>query len=250
MRKQPSNSQGLCIGNIGHKGNRVKYSLIVKKISFFIGIILELILLIRLHVRAIFILHPPPDWSIGNKGHIILIPGYSGHWSFFFSLANSLNQEGYRIHVLPEIESFFLPAEESAQRIKKYLELHNLKNTILLGHSRGGLIALLVREITSIDTIRAVIALESPFQGCWLGYFPFWILKELHPLSKTLRKVHQIKSELSNVLSIFPGPDYCVLFHKMSFLAGAQNHEVEIVGHNRLLESPVVHAKIKKFISK
>lgn len=110
------------------------------------------------------------------------------------NLANELNQQhkNYIIRT-PEFQHRYSGEsieDYSRQLIKQIYNNHDQnKPIILIGHSRGGLIAAYIKEFLASDyhlTIRRVITIASPFKGCQAAKLPL-------PLTKAHASLHQMR---------------------------------------------------------
>lgn len=95
-----------------------------------------------------------------------------------------------------------LPISNYAEQLIEYAEQHNLKELILVGHSRGGNIAAyvdyLVKEWKKNITIHAVISLGSPLMGSNIEGWRIASIKPLHEMQSN----SEFLAELNKFLDI------------------------------------------------
>lgn len=86
----------------------------------------------------------PPESYISkadkNKIPVILIPGIGNRWGAIKHLADLISSQGYPLYVIPDLKNNLLSVEKSAEIVKAMIDKNNLKNVILVGYSKGGLI--------------------------------------------------------------------------------------------------------------
>src|SRR3989344_7938509 len=105
---------------------------IVDYCYFFLGKVLMLV-----HVN-------PPRHYLGyivkKKIPIILIPGISNKWGFIKRLGDTVSHLGHPVYTVNKLESNLLDIPLSAKIVREMVDRNNLKNAIIIGHSKGGLI--------------------------------------------------------------------------------------------------------------
>src|SRR3989344_898327 len=79
----------------------------------------------------------PTPWSIGNKGNVLLIPGFTESWQDLEEIGNYLNTLGYKIYIISKFNTTFLSIRACSRIIKKFILKNNLNNLVLVGHSKG-----------------------------------------------------------------------------------------------------------------
>ncbi len=183
--------------------------------------------------------------------NIILIPGYGCTYDYLMPLGNFLEKHGYKIHTPPEITPNIHKISYYVEKIKNYIEKNNLKNVILIGHSKGGIIArYLLKEEELKNKIKKAITISSPHKGSILAIYSRFNAHELTPWSKTIRGINKQKDDLKNILNIYGIHDKIVIPNRSLHLPGAKNIKIEIKGHNKTISSPKVWQIILEEISK
>lgn len=72
-------------------------------ISVFFGLFAEYVLITKNQLKSFVKRSPPQNWSEGDKGTILIIPGFLETWVFLETIGNVLSQQGYRILTVPHL---------------------------------------------------------------------------------------------------------------------------------------------------
>lgn len=193
--------------------------------------------------------NPPKNYldsAIKGKSPVILIPGISNKWGFLKHLGDSISQKGHPVYVASGLQFNFLDIPTSAKIVRQIIDGNNLKEAIIVGHSKGGLIGkyLLIHE-NKDNKIKKVIAIGAPFSGSWLAKTSLRkSFKELMPESKILQELNSNTQVNSKIISIMPTFDNHVWHKKGSHLEGATNITVPTKGHHKIVFDKDVIRKI------
>lgn len=191
-------------------------------------------------LKKFFVSHfPPQKWSVGNKGNVILVPGFMDDHVFLTAIANALNAIGYKIHILKDFDTTFQSIQDLAQELVSFIQANNLDNIVLVAHSKGGIISRYVLEYyPEINLmIKKIFTISTPHQGTVFGKLNKFHLDQLAPGSKIINDLNVQKDNLHKIVNIYPRVDNSIVPNKNLILAGAENHQVDIVGHTRILNS-------------
>ncbi len=199
----------------------------------------------RDHARGFWYRSPPTDYLgrvEGSASPVILIPGLLGKWHSLKSLGDSLSQKGHPVYVLDRLGYNLKSIPGSAETVRELIREKDLKNVVIVAHSKGGLIAKYVLAFLDPDAaIRKVIAVATPFGGSRMAKLsPFRFHAELRPESEIIRKLRDVSGVNSKIVSIFGVFDNHVQPIESCRLAGARNIRVEIHGHHLILHDPKV----------
>ncbi len=199
-------------------------------------LVLEYVLIFQKTIEKYTMKNPPEEWRTGDKGDVILVPGFEETWVAFRTLSNFLNSKGYKIHRIPFLEPNTYPIQSGVSKVEEYINKQGLKKVILLAHSKGGIVAqILLTNPTINKKIQLVFNLAVPNQGTLWGWAYFMNLKELLPYSQIIKSLPKFNPK---VINIYPKVDNHVIPNKSLILQGAQqNICIDIVGHTRILES-------------
>ncbi|MFH0890876.1 MAG: hypothetical protein V1856_02500 [Candidatus Liptonbacteria bacterium] len=185
---------------------------------------------------------PPADYlGFIKKGYppVILVPGITRKWGFLKSLADKISRTGYPVYAVPELGRNVIPIPRAARIIEQLLASQNIKGGILLGHSKGGLIAkYILAHSPERGRVRAVIAIATPFYGSKMARLALSrAYQEITPESKIIRELALHKSINRKIYSIIPIYDNLLPQHS-SYLPGAHNLIVYSRGHHTILFEP------------
>lgn len=192
--------------------------------------------------------NPPENWKEGTKGDIVIVPGWHESWHAFLFLANNLNDNGYKIHV---IENFITTNKcaELAKLVADKVTQIDSTNIILLAHSKGGIVAKYALDNHSIikNNVYKIITIASPFKGTYTGYLSFHNIDELLPDSNIIT---QLIPEVSNskVFNFYPKWDNHIIPNKNLRLDGAHNKVIDINGHTRIMEAAELITSLLKIL--
>lgn len=136
--------------------------------------------------------HGPQDLS-GPEPHrgrpVVLVPGVYEAWTFLRPLARRLNARGLQVHAVPGLGFNRAPVARQAAVLGRFLEERDLRDVLLVAHSKGGLIgklAMLRHDPTR--RVTRMISLNTPYQGSMLAWvFPTPAVLAFRPTAHTLR---------------------------------------------------------------
>jgi triacylglycerol lipase len=184
----------------------------------------------------------------GELAPVLLLPGVYETWQFLRPAADYLYGLGHPIHTLPELGYNRRRIADSATLAAAYLEAHDLRGVILLGHSKGGIIG--KRMMVADDAagrIAQLIAVCSPFGGSSLARFaPNPALRAFHPRNALLLELAEDRAANERITSIYSRLD--PIIPNGSRLEGAVNVELSMVGHFRPLASPQLFSEIGRAV--
>ncbi|MFO0704135.1 MAG: hypothetical protein U0525_05460 [Patescibacteria group bacterium] len=192
----------------------------------------------------------PARWKNGIKGDVILIPGFGETWCFLEIIGNTLNTEGYRIHTIQMLSYNTRSTKDSASVLNKYFYTNDLQDVIFISHSKGGIIAkYFIDNSEHSKKVKWSISIATPYKGSRFGYLQLLNLKEIAPDSALLKKLLANKSNISKIINIHAKWDDHIGDVENAKLPEAQNIEVELYGHARVLQSKDTLDQILKVLS-
>lgn len=203
-----------------------------------------------------FMFRKPPKHYLGyileKKPPVILIPGVYSKWQFLKAIADPISLKGYPVYALEHLGYSTKAIHYYAKLIHEFIIEKNLHNLIIIAHSRGGLIA---KHLLAYDNedgrVVKVIAIATPFSGSHLVRFtPNKMMKELHPESEMIKKLHSKNGVNHKIISIFGEWDNHVWPTENCRLEGAKNIQVSVHGHHKILFDKHVHGIILNEIEK
>jgi pimeloyl-ACP methyl ester carboxylesterase len=188
-----------------------------------------------------FMFHKPPKHYLGyileKKSPVILIPGIYSKWQFLKAIADPISLKGHPIYVVERLGNNSGAIHHSSKIVRELIEEKNLRNTIIIAHSKGGLIAKHLLAYDNADgRVVKVIAIATPFHGTNLvKFFHSSAFRELHPESEIIKKLHSQSGVNHKIISIFGEYDNHVWPTESCRLDGAKNIQVNTHGHHKIL---------------
>jgi len=188
-----------------------------------------------------FLIRTPPKHYLGHikegKTPIVLIPGVYEKWHFLKALADPLSLAGHPMYVLEHLGYNTKAIHHSAKIVRELIDEKKLHSVIILAHSKGGLIGKHILAFDNADDrVRKVIAIATPWKGSNIvRIFRHKSFTELHPESKIIKKLHEQGHVNNKIVSIFGEFDNHVWPTESCRLEGADNIQVEVWGHHKIL---------------
>jgi pimeloyl-ACP methyl ester carboxylesterase len=182
----------------------------------------------------------PDALAAGTRTPVLLIPGVYEPWRFLLPIGRRLSALGHPVHVLPQLGYNLAPIPDTAATAQRYLDDHGLEHVVIVGHSKGGLVG---KHMMTIDDVAGridrLVAIASPFSGSTRAkYVPVRTIRPFIPGSELLSSLSANLEINSRITSIYPETDQVI--PNGSFLEGAANVTLPLVGHFRILSNPAV----------
>ncbi len=177
----------------------------------------------------------PAAYLGGAKQPVVVLPGVYEHWEFMRPIAERLHENGHPVHIVAALGRNVAPIPDAAASVYRYLVENDLRDVILVGHSKGGLIGKHIMLVDDTDgRVERMVAVASPFAGSrYARYIPARPLQQFVPTAETLRMLAADASVNARITSIYPRFDGHI--PDGSALEGATNIEVSARGHFRVL---------------
>ena len=187
----------------------------------------------------------PPGYARGERRPVVLIAGVMEPWVLLQPVADRLNAAGHPLHVVADLAYNLAAVTEAARVVYRLVVERDLREVVLVAHSKGGLIG---KQLLAEDTegrIDRLIAIATPFAGSALARFvPLRSIRTLRPRDATIRDLTALVDLNARITSIYPSFDPHV--PDGSHLAGATNLALPAMGHFRILSDPAVLAAVVK----
>jgi triacylglycerol lipase len=182
--------------------------------------------------------HDPADYRSGTLRPVLLLPGVYETWHFLEAVGAHLNALGHPVHVVPTFGYNIRPIGEMAELASDYLVAEDLRDVVIVAHSKGGLIGkTLMLAPEGVARVRSMVAINSPFAGSdYAHLLPLRTLREFVPTHATIRALAENAEVNSRITSVFA--EWDPIIPNGSTLAGATNVELPSRGHFRLLDRP------------
>jgi predicted alpha/beta hydrolase family esterase len=207
----------------------------------------DLYLILRNRLHYYFHLEPSKSWKTGNRGDVILIQGLNGRWVSLETIGREIHKWGYKVHIIKKLGNNLKPVAKGAADIAEYIKANDLKNVVLIGHSKGALNAIYVlKNLDIAKNIKIVITIASPFKGIKLCKF-HPIARELEPESIFMK--HYIKGiDPKKIINLYPSVDSLVIPNKSLEWNKVINKQIDVFGHIRVVESDQTISEIRAIL--
>lgn len=171
----------------------------------------------------------------GDLAPVLLLPGVYEPWTFLRSLAERINAAGHPVHVVPALGRNVRGIPESAAIAQAYVDEHDLHGTVIVAHSKGGLIGKHMMLIDDTEgRIDRLVAIATPFGGSrYAKYMVDPQLRAFRPTETTLAMLTANAMANARITSIYGEVDTHI--PEGCALPGATNIELPVTGHFRVL---------------
>ncbi|MFP7761762.1 esterase/lipase family protein [Marisediminicola sp. LYQ85] len=172
----------------------------------------------------------------GSLRPIIVLPGIYESWYFMRPTIDRLHDAGHPVHVVSELSRNRRPVDAAADLVAAFIAERNLRDVVIVAHSKGGLIGKYVMAKLDPDSrIPHMVAISTPFSG---SIYAQWMLlpslRSFSPknaLTLALSKELTVNERITSVFGLFDPH-----IPRGSELTGADNRVVETGGHFRILD--------------
>ena len=89
----------------------------------------------------------PDEFLSGTGRPVVVIPGIYEDWRFMLPLIEELHAAGHPVHVVTVLQRNRLAVPKAAALIADYLHERDLRDTMIVAHSKGGLIGKYTRFV-------------------------------------------------------------------------------------------------------
>ncbi|GAA3912533.1 esterase/lipase family protein [Microbacterium invictum] len=201
-------------------------------------------------VRAFLDRRDPSELRTGDARPVIILPGVWETWGFLRPLIDVLRAGGHPVHVLPALGRNGRPIPATAEVVSAYLAEHDVRDVVIVAHSKGGLIGKYVMSRLDPDErVTAMVAVCTPFAGS--AYARFMLVPSLRAFLPTdattlqLLESLEVNTRITTVAGVWD--PHIPAAHE---LAGATNITLDDGGHFRLLASPEVARIVRDVASR
>lgn len=199
----------------------------------------EYALITKRRLQSLFISQPPTKWQKGERGIVYILQGLGEHFIFFTTIARALNERGFRIELISNLNSL-RPVKEIAGLVVEDLKLKKIDSLFFLSHSKGGLVAKFILDNYPKINSKVIksISIASPYGGSVLGYFRYLSAGELVPHSLLMTELASRTDNNHKIVALYPKKDNHVIPNSNLLLKGAKNICLPTIGHTLILEDP------------
>jgi triacylglycerol lipase len=193
----------------------------------------------RWQLRSIVSPARPHDYHSGTRAAVLILPGIYETWQFMEPIIEALHRNGHPVHVLPSLKYNRAPVARAAALVGSYLAEHDLRETVIVAHSKGGLIGkYAMLRADPEGRIRHMVAICTPFSGSHYARFALApSLRTFSPTHATTRLLIREATVNARITSVFGTFD--PLIPAGSVLPGARNVRLDVPGHFRILGDPM-----------
>ena len=172
---------------------------------------------------------------------VVLVPGVYESWRFLLPLATLLHDHGVEVHVLPDLRDNRRPVAAGAAVLGRYVRERDLRDVVVVAHSKGGLIGKLAMVREDPDgRIDSMIAVSTPFAGsAYARWFVDPAVRAFVPSDATIVALSAERAVNERITSVYSRWDPHIPVG--SALDGAQDVVLETPGHFRPLADPRLH---------
>jgi triacylglycerol lipase len=166
---------------------------------------------------------------------VLLLPGVYERWQFLRPVADLLADCGHPVHVLTDLGWNTRSVAASAAVVGAYLRTSDLRDVLVVAHSKGGLIGKHAMLHDDPDgRIARMIAVATPFGGSvYARLFLIPSVRAFSPRDRTLRRLAEQLEVNARITSIWGAFDPHI--PGGSRLEGATNVPLRTSGHFRIL---------------
>jgi pimeloyl-ACP methyl ester carboxylesterase len=188
----------------------------------------------------------PPDGAGpgGPKLPVLLIPGIYETWQFLRPVAAHLHRAGHPVHVVEKLGYNRGSIPAMAALAADYLEERDLRDVVIVAHSKGGLIGKFLMTLPEpAGRVSRLVAINTPFSGSvYANFFVLPSIRAFAPRNRTLLSLGSNLEVNSRITSIYGRFDPHI--PGGSFLKGARNVQLETMGHFR----PIADRRVLKVV--
>lgn len=181
----------------------------------------------------------PDDFLSGTGRPVVVIPGIYEDWRFMLPLIRELHAAGHPVHVVTMLQRNRLAVPKAAALIADYLHRRDLRDTMIVAHSKGGLIGkYTMMLLDQTRRITRMVAVCSPFLGSrYASYMLLPSLRALSPRNAVTLQLSREQSVNERITSVYGLFDPHI--PEGSVLPGARNVQLDTGGHFRILADEV-----------
>lgn len=177
----------------------------------------------------------PEEFLDGPGRPVVVIPGVYEDWRFMLPLVQRLHGAGHPVHVVALLRRNRRAVPKAADLIAAYIRDHDLKDAVIVAHSKGGLIGKFVMmQLDPEHRIAGMVAVCAPFSGS--RYASFMLVPSLRafsPRSAVTRQLAREERVNEHITSVYGRFDPHI--PEGSSLPGARNIQLDTAGHFRIL---------------
>ena len=185
----------------------------------------------------------PDRYAHGTGRTVVVLPGVYENWAFLRPLIVPLHRRGYAVHVVTALGHNRRPIAEGASAVLDLVIARDLRDVVLVGHSKGGLIGKLALLADANDRIASMVTICTPFHGSSRArLLPLPSVSPLvpgHPSLARLGDPHPVNARITSI-----GTTFDEQVPEGSEVPGADNVTLDVPGHFLPIGHPLVLAEV------
>ena len=195
-------------------------------------------------LRALTRRRSAAEFRSGSLAPVVVIPGVYESWRFLTPLVVALHARGHPVHVVEPLRHNRMPFSAGADLVAELLETRELRDVVLVAHSKGGLIGKRAMSLpAAARRVHGMVAVATPFGGSrYARFLAAPTLRAFSPRDAALRALAQATEVNARIVSVYARFDPHI--PEGSELLGARNVVLETGGHFRVLAHPRVIAEV------
>lgn len=203
----------------------------------------------RWQLRATFNRTDPSSYATGDRAPVVVLPGVYETWKFLQPLIEQLHARGHPVHVVETLRRNRHPITDAAAHVTAFLQSADLRDVVLVAHSKGGLAGKLVMVGAEGERVMSMLAVATPFSGSrYARIMPGQTLRSFSPAHPSILEIARNQSANGRVVSVFGEFDPHI--PEGSELVGAHNVRLATGGHFRILAHPQVLAEFAALVAR
>ena len=181
---------------------------------------------------------------------VVIIPGVYEPWRFMKPLSDTLHREGYPVHVIAGLgyNTGNIPAMASI--VHRYLVESDTTRAVVVAHSKGGLIGKYVLANLNEDgRLKHVVAINTPFAGSiYANFAPVRTVRIFSTRDAVIARLQANLMVNTTITSVYSKYDPNI--PHSSFLEGATNVTIDIIGHFHVVSNKEVHRRLLEILER
>jgi pimeloyl-ACP methyl ester carboxylesterase len=171
---------------------------------------------------------------------VLLLPGVWETWRFLEPLARALHAHGHPVHVVAPFGLNRGSVPDMAELAATYLREADLRDAVVVAHSKGGLIGKSVMGRADVgDRVLGMVAVNTPFSGSpYARWLPVRSVRAFLPDDEVLTALAAQRAEHGRIVSVATCFDPHI--PDGSELPGARFVRLATPGHFRSLTDPAL----------
>lgn len=174
-----------------------------------------------------------------GRAPVVLLPGVYETWAVFAGFVAELERRGHPVYAVRTLGYNHGPVEEMSRRAARLVFEADLRDVVLVAHSKGGLIGKSLMLDPDVEPrVAGMVAVAAPFEGsAYARWIPLRAVRSLAPDDAGIRSLGAHLQANARIVSVYAQFDPHI--PGGSHLPGAAaNIEVATTGHFRILAHP------------